>query len=125
MAVQEILYDHQDYRPLPPPPSMKQPEQIQRPNFSLQYVEKDVEKDIDHIFSKETRRISKHFLVIFFSICFLASIGYWFYEVYYVYETDISLKTTEQIGKAGIHSFVAFQASLLSFALIYAWDKII
>ena len=100
---------------------MRQPNQIQRPNFSLQFIE----KDIDHIFSKETRRVSKHFLVIFFTICFLVSVGYWFYEVYYVYETDLSLRTVTDIGKAGIHSFVAFQASLLSFVLIYACDKII
>ena len=57
MAVQEILYDHQDYRPLLPPPPMRQPEQIQRPNFSLQYVEKDIEKDIDHIFSNDIEGI--------------------------------------------------------------------
>ena len=84
-----------------------------------------VEDKIENIFTIEFKVIAQRFLVIFFLVAFLISIGYWFYKVYYVYETNLSLKSVEEIGKVGIHSFVAFQAAILSFSLLYASAKII
>lgn len=84
-----------------------------------------IEDKIENIFTIEFKVIAQRFLVVFFLVSFLISIGYWFYKVYYVYETNLSLKSVEEIGKVGIHSFVAFQAAILSFALLYASAKII
>ena len=84
-----------------------------------------IEDKIENIFTIEFKVIAQRFLVVFFLVAFLVSIGYWFYEVYYVYESNLSLKTVVEIGKVGIHSFVAFQAAILSFALLYASAKII
>lgn len=71
------------------------------------------------------------FMVFFFLIAFLISIGYWFYEIYTIYDTDIpdikfgsgfneSVNKLTQIFHEATHSQVAFEAAILSFLLMVA-----
>lgn len=71
------------------------------------------------------------FLVFFFLLAFLTSIGYWFYEIYSVYSIDIpdvddfasaeeATHNLIEIFHESTHSQVAFEAAIISFLLLVA-----
>ena len=69
---------------------------------------------------KTTKRILKIILIIFFLLCFLTSVGYWLYNIYYIHSSDFTtdLQKDVDIMRATAHEVAAFQACVVSFLIL-------
>ena len=59
---------------------------------------------------------AKEVIVILFFLCFIASICYWFYQLYLIETNSFDNLTTDvELLKAAAHEEIAFQAIIVSF----------
>ena len=66
------------------------------------------------------KRVIKIILIVIFLLCFLTSIGYWLYNIYYIHSTDFTanLEKDVDIMRATAHEVAAFQACVVSFLIL-------
>jgi len=62
----------------------------------------------------------REFLIVLFIFLFLASFGYWCYELYYIHTHDFDLNANNdtEILEAAAHEVAAFQACILAFLFL-------
>jgi len=68
----------------------------------------------------EVDRKARQIIAGIFMIVFLASLGYWAYAIYEIYNTNIkNITTFGEVWHYIGHHFVAFEAALLSIIMFY------
>ena len=66
------------------------------------------------------QKIILSILLLIFGLIFLACLGYWAYQIYYIHTTDFTNVSTDiAIATAAAHEVAAFQACILSLVIVF------